>query len=95
MRNLYSGQEANIRTEYGETEWFPLGKSVRSSCTLSPYLFNLYAEYIIREVELDEDEGGIKIGDRKSKSLRYPDETTSLADKSEDLKRLLKKLKEE
>ena len=95
MCNLYSGQKATIRTEYEETEWFPIGKGVCQDCTLSPYLFNLHTEHIVREAELNEDEGEIKIGGRKTNNLRYTNDTTLLADKPEDLKRLLKKLKEE
>ena len=95
MHNLYSGQEATIRTEYGETEWFPIGKGVCQGCTLSMYLFHLYAEHIVREPGMNEDEGGIKIGGRKIKNLRYADDTTLLANKPEDLKRLVKKLKKE
>ena len=95
MRNLYSRQEATVRAECGEIEWFPVGKSVRQGCTLSPYLFNLYAEHIVRGAGLDEDEGRIKIGSRKINNLRYADDTAVLADKLDDLKWLVKKLKKE
>ena len=95
MSNLYPGQEAATKTEYGKIEWFPIGKGVRQGCTLSMYLFHLYAERIIREAELDEDEGKIKIGGRKVNNLRYADDTTLLIDKPDDLTRLVKKLKDE
>ena len=95
MRNLYSGQKATIRTEYEEREWFSIGKGVCQDCSLSPYLFNLHTEHIVREAELDEDEGGIKIGGKKTNNPRYAKDTTLLADKSENLRRVLKKVKEE
>ena len=95
IRNLYFGQEATITTEYGETEWFPIGKSVRQGGILSSYLFNLYAEHIVREARLNEDEGRIKIVGRKITSLRYAGHTTLLADKLENLKRFVRKLRKE
>ena len=95
MRHLYSGQEATIRTEYGEREWFPIGKNACQGCTLAPYLFNLYAEHIVKEAGIDEDKRGIKIGGRKINNLRYTDSTTLLADKLENLKQLVKRLKGE
>ena len=95
MRNLYSGKEATIGIEYEEAGWFPIGKDVRQGYTLSPYLFNIYAEHIVREAEMDEDERGIKIDGRKINDLRYANGTTLLANKPKDMKGLVKKLKEE
>ena len=95
IRNLYSGQEATITTEYRETEWLPIGKRVPQGCTLSLYLFNLYAEHIVREAGLNGDERRTKIGGRKINKLRYANDTTLLAGKLEDLKRLVRKLKKE
>ena len=93
MRNLYSGQEATVRTEQGETEWFGIGKGVRQGCILSPYLFHLYAEQIIREAGLYEEQRGVKIGGRLTNNLRYADDTPLLAENEADLKYLLMKLK--
>ena len=76
LRNLYAGQEAIVRTEQGTTDWFQIGKGVRQGCILSPYLFNLHAEYIMRNAGLDEGQGGIKIAGRKVNNLRYVDDTT-------------------
>ena len=95
MRKPCSRQEATIRTEYGETECFSIGKGIHQDCTPSPYLFNLYAEHILRKAKLDEDERRIKTGCIKIKNLRYVDDTSLLVGKPEDLKRLVKKLKEE
>ena len=94
LKNLYSGQEATIRTGYGTTDWFQIGKGVRQGCILSPCLFNLYAEYIMRNVGLDEAQAGIKISRRNINNLRYADDTTLMAE-SEELKSLLVKVKEE
>ena len=95
IRNLYSGQEAIVRTEQGETQWFRIGKGVRQGCILSPYLFNLYAEQIIRKAGLYEEQRGVKIGGRLTNNLRYADDTTLLAENEADLKYLLMKLKEQ
>ena len=94
LRNLYAGQEATVRTRHGTTDWFQIGKGVCQGCILSPYLFNLYAEYIMRNAGLDEAQAGIKIAGRNSNNLRHVDDTTLMAD-SEELKSLLMKVKEE
>ena len=94
LRNLYAGQEATVRTGHGTTDWFQIGKEVRQGCILSSCLFNLYAEYIIRNTELDEAQPGIKIAGRNINNLRYADNTTLMAE-SEELKSLLVKVKEE
>ena len=95
MRNLYAGQEATVRTGHGTTDWFQLGKGVRQGCILSPYLFNLYAKYIMRNARLDEAQAGIKIARRNINNLRYTDDTTFMTEREEELKRLLLKMKEE
>ena len=79
LRNLYAGQEATVRPEHGTTDWFQIRKEVSQGCILSPCLFNLYAEYIMRNAGLDEAQGGIKIAGRNSNNLRYADDTTLLA----------------
>ncbi|CAH2219306.1 Hypothetical predicted protein [Pelobates cultripes] len=84
-RNLYVDQEATVRTEHGTTEWFKIGKGVRQGCILSPYLFNLYAEYVIRNAGLDESKAKINIAGRNIKNLRYAD-TTLMAESEEELK---------
>ena len=89
------GQEATVRTGHGTTDWFQIGKGVRQGCILSPCLFNLYAEYITRNVGLEEAEDGIKIARRNSNNLRYADDTTLMAESEEELKGLLMKVKEE
>ena len=94
LRNVYVGQEATVRTGHG-TYWFQIGKGVRQGCIFSPCLFNLYAEYIIRNAGLDEAEAEIKISGRKINNLRYTDATTLMAESEEELKRLLMKVKEE
>ena len=94
LRNLHSGQEATVRNGHGTTEWFQNGKGVRRGCTLSPCLFNLYAEYIMRNAGLDEAQAGIKIARRNINNLRYIDDTTFMAE-SEELKSLLMKVKKE
>ena len=76
LRNLYTGQEATVRTEHGTTDWFQIGKGVRQGCMLSLCLFNLYAEYIMRNARLDEAQAGIKIAERNINNLRYTDDTT-------------------
>ena len=94
LRNLNAGQEATVRTEHGTTDWFQIGKGVRQGCILSPCLFNLYAEYIMRNAGLEEAQAGIKIPRRNINNLRYADDTTLMAE-SEELKSLLMKVKEE
>ena len=76
LRNLYAGQEATVRTRHGTTDWFPIGKGVRQGCILSPCLFNLYAEYIMRNTVLEEAQAGIKIAGRNINNIRYVDDTT-------------------
>ena len=92
LRNLYAGQEATVRTRHGTTDWFQIGKGVRQGCILSPCLFNLYAEHIMRNVRLDEAQAGIKIAGR---NIRYADDTTLMAESEEELKSLLMKVKQE
>ena len=94
LRNLYAVQEATVRTIYGTTDWFQIGKGVRQGCILSPCLFNLYAEYIMRNAGLDEAQARLKIAGRNINNLRYADDTTLVA-KSKELKSLLMKAKEE
>ena len=94
LRNLYGGQEATVRTGHGTTDWFQIGKGVHEGCILSPCLFNLYAEYIMRNASLDEAQAGIKIGRRNVNNLRFANDTTLVAE-SEELKSLLMKVKEE
>ena len=94
LRNLYAGQEATVRTRHGTTDWFQIGKGVHHSCILSPGLFNLYAEYIIRNAGLEEAQAGIKIASRNINNLRYADDTTLMAEGEEELKSLLMKVKE-
>ena len=93
LRNLYAGQEATVRT--GTTDWFQIGKRVCQSCILSPCLFNLHVEYIMRNAGLEEAQAGIKIARRNIKNLRYADDTTLMAESEEELKSLLMKVKEE
>ena len=94
LRNLYAGQEAIVRTGHGTTDWFQIGKGVRQGCILSPCLFNLHAEYIIRNARLDDAQAGIKIAGRNINNLRYADDTTLTAESEEELKSLLMKVKE-
>ena len=94
LRNLYAGQEATVRTGHGTTDWFQIGKGVCQGCILSPCLFNLYAEYILRNTRLDEAQAGIKIARRIINNLRYADDTTLMAE-SEELKSFLMQVKEE
>ena len=94
LRNLYAGQEATVRNGHGTTDWFQIGKGVSQGCILSPCLFNLFAEYIMRNAGLDETQAGIKIVGRNINNLRYADDTTLMAE-SEELKSLLMKVKEE
>ena len=91
LRNLYKGQEATIRTGHGTTDWFQIGKGVCQGCILSPCLFNLCAEYIMRNAGLDEAQAGIKIARRNISILRYADDTTLMAESEEELKSLLMK----
>ena len=95
LRNLYAGQKATVRTGHGTTDWFQTGKGVRQGCILSPCLFNLYAEYIMRNAGLDEVQAGIKIARRNINNLRYADDTTLMAESEEELKSVLKEMKEE
>ena len=88
LRNLYAGQEATVRTGHGTTDWFPTGKGVRQGCILSPCLFDLYAEYIMRNAGLEEAQAGIKIFRRNINNLRYADDTTLMAEREEELKSL-------
>ena len=95
LRNLYAGQEAIVRTGHGTTDLFQIGKGVYQGCILSPCLFNLYAEYIMRNARLEEAQDGIKIARRNINNLRYAGDTTLLAESEEKLKSLLMKVKEE
>ena len=95
LGNLYAGQEATVRTAHGTTDQFQIRKGVRQGCILSPCLFNFYAEYIIRNFGLDEAQAEIQIAGRNIKNLRYADDTTLMAENEEELKSLLKKVKEE
>ena len=94
LRNLYA-QEETVRTRHGTIDWFKIGKGVRQGCILSPCLFNVYAEYIMRNAGLEEAQAGIKIARRKISSLRYANDTTLMAEREEELKSLLMKVKEE
>ena len=94
LRNLYAGQEATVRTGHGSTDWFQIRKGVRQGSILSPCLFNLYAEYVMRNAGLDEAQAGIKIAGRNTSNLRHADDTTLMAER-EELKSHLIKLKEE
>ena len=95
LRNLYEGQEETVRTGHGTMDWFQIGKGVCQGCILSPCLFNLCAEYIMRNAGLDEAQAGIKIAGRNINNLRYADGTTLMAESEEELKSLLMKVKEE
>ena len=95
MRNLYAGQETTVRTGHGTTDWFQIGKGVRQGCILSPSLFNLYAEYIVRNAGLEEAQAGIKIARRNINNLRYEDDTTLMAESEGELKSFLMKVREE
>jgi len=95
LRNLCAGQEAAVRTGHGTTDWFQIGKGVCQGCILSPCLFNLHAEYIMKNAGLEEAKAGIKIAGRNINNLRYADDTTLLAESEEELKSLLMKMKEE
>ena len=93
LRYLYAGQEAMVRTGHGKTDWFQTREGVHQGCILSPCSFNLYAEYIMRNAELDEVQAGIKIAGRNINNLRYADDTTIMAESKEELKSLLMKVK--
>ena len=95
LRNLYAGQEATFRTGHGTTDWFQIRKVVLQGCILSPCLFNLYTEYIMRNAGLEEAQAGIKIAGRNLSNLRYADDTTLMTENEEELKSLLMKMKEE
>ena len=88
LRNLYAGQEATVRTGHGTTDWFQIGKGLQQGCILSPCLFNLNAEYIMRNAELEETQAGIKFARRNINNLRYADDTTLMAESKEELKSL-------
>ena len=95
LRNLYAGQEATVRTGHGSTDWFQIGKGVHQGCILSSCLFNLYAEYIMRNAGLEEAPAGIKIARRNINNLRHADDTTLIAESKEYVNSLLMKVKEE
>ena len=95
LRNLYAGQEATVRTGHGTRDWFQIGKGVRPGCILSPCLFNLYAEYIMRNAGLEGTQAGTKIAGRNINHLRYADDTTLIAESEEEPNSLLMKVKEE
>ena len=95
LRNLYAGQEATVRTGHGTSDWFQIGKGVHQGYILSPCLFNLYAEYIMRNAGLDEAQAGIQTTGRNINNLRYSYDTTLMAESEEELKSLLMKVKEE
>ena len=95
LRNPCAGQEATVRTGHGTTDWFQIGQGVYQGCILSPCLFNLYAEYLMRNAGLEETEAGIKIARRNIKNLRYADDITLMEESEEELKSLLMKVKEE
>ena len=95
LRNLYAGQETRVSAGHGTTNWFQIGKGVRQGCVLSPCLFNLYAEYIMRHAGLGEAQAGIKIAERNINNLRCADDTTLMAESEEELKSHLMKVKEE
>ena len=95
LRNLYASQEATVKTGHLTTDWFQIGKGVHQGCILSPCLFNLHAEYIMRNARLDETQAGIKIARRNINNLRYADDTTLMAESEEELKSLLMNVKEE
>ena len=95
LQNLYGGQEATVGTVQGTTDWFQIGKGVCKGCILSPCLFNIYAEYIMRNARLDEAQAGIKIAGRNINNSRYADDTTLMAESEEELKSLLMKVRVE
>ena len=95
LRNLYAGQEVTVRTGHGTTDWFQIGKGVPQGCILLPCLFNLYAEYIMRNAGLEEAHAGIKIAGRNINNLRYADDTTLMAESEDELKSLMMKVDSE
>ena len=95
LRNLYAGQEATVRTGHGTTDWFQIEKGVRQGCILSPCLFNLYVDYVMKNAGLEEAQAGIKTAGRNINNLRYADEATLRAESEKELKSLLRKMKEE
>ena len=95
LRNLYAGQEAKVRIGHGTADWFQIGKGVHQGCILSPCLFNFYAEYIMRNAGLEEEQAGIKSAGRTINNLRYAGDTSLMAESEEELKSLLMKVKEE
>ena len=95
LRNLYAGQEATVRPGHGTTDWFQIGKGVRQGCILSPCLFNLYAEYIMRNAGLEEAQAGIKIARRNMSNFTYADDTTLMTGSEEELKSPLMKVRGE
>ena len=95
LRDLYADQETTARTGHGTTEWFKIGKGVHQGCIFSPCLFNLYAEYILRNAELDESQAGIKIAGENINNIRCADDITLMAESKEELKSLLMRVKEE
>ena len=95
LRNLYAGQEATVRTLYGTTDWFRIEKGVQQCCLLSPFLFNLYTDHVMRNASLDELQAGIKIEGRNINNIRYEDDTTLMKESKEELKSLLMRVKEE
>ena len=95
LRNLYAGQEATVRTGPATTDWFQIRKGVHQGCILSHFVFNVYAEYIMRNARLNEAQTGVKIVGRNINNLRYADDTTVMAESEEELKSLLMKVKEE
>ena len=92
LRNQYAGQEATVRTGHGTTDWFQIRKAVCQGCILSPYLFNLNAEYIMRNTGLEEAQAGIKTAGRNTNNFRYANDTTFMAEREEELKRLMMKV---
>ena len=94
LRNLYAGQEATVRTGHGTTDWFQIGKGVHQGCILSLCLFNLYAEYIMRNTRLDEAQAGIKMARRNISNITHADDTTLMAESEEEVKSLLMRVKE-
>ena len=94
LKNLYAGQETAVRIRHGTKDWFQIGRGVRQGCILSPYLFNLYAEHIMRNPGLDEAQAGIKVARRNINNLRHADDTTLMAESEEELKSVLMKVKE-
>ena len=95
LRNPYEGQEATVKTQYGTTDWFKVEKGIRQGCLLSPCLFNLYAEHIMRNAGMDELQAGLKIGRRNINNLRYVHNTTLMAESEEEIKSPLMRVKEE